>query len=989
MNASNQETTASIPCSAEAMQRMLAKIEKSRARRTYLKSHSYLLLCMLIPAIVMYLIYLARGIHPFGNGTVLVLDLNGQYVWFFEALRNAVKGDASMLYSFARALGGEFLGIYAYYIASPLSYIVCLFPEDRMLEALLTLFILKTAICGGTFGFYMHKTSTERKPLSIVVFSVFYALSAYAIVQQHNTMWIDAVAWLPLITLGIESLIKHGKFKLYTIFLALTLFSNFYIGYMVCIYCFFYFFLYYFGHAEDRRNNPLYERFHFIKSLLRIAFYSMIAIGIAAIVLLCAYYALNFGKTTFSETKWEFLTNFDILDLLYKLLPGSYDTVRPEGLPFIYCGVMTLLFIPAYFLSKKYPMRQKIFSGILIFVLVVLMSLNVTDLIMHGFQAPNWLNYRYSFMLSFYLCVIACRAFSAFEGVSLQGLMGMGGLIALLCVILQKYTSGEYVDPNDYSTIWFSLIAVFAYLAVLAILRKTNRRRLTAFVLVLIVCVETFLSGLFHLNELDADVGYSRYSYYNNFLNKARPIVEMVQERDKSFYRMEKTFFRSTNDNMALKMRGLSGSTSTLNKETVQFLNKMGYSSRSHWSKYLGGTPVNDSLLGLKYIISDKDLNHDLYTPFVTDEATGYTAYYNPYALSIAYGVDDKLLDFKLGFTNEVKKNNNNTDNQDEDAPIEVDEVGNLVDKLKNKINEWLGIDETQTFSKYEDKHTSPFERINDIVTTMIGAEELQHVFVPIEYRTDPINLAESRVLGQYSVETAYKKTMENEDGILSMTLTVPKSGEIYFYLPTYYPREVKAEILDTNISSNYIDIGTYNGNETTRILSLGYHEAGTLLTLDLTLTQEYLYVVERFESAFYYIDDELFKSVMTQIGQDQLEVTDYTEDEIHGSFTASRAHETVLTTIPYDKGWEIYVDGVRVPITKALGALISFSIDGEAGATHRVDMIYNPNTYGIGLTVSIASAGLLLILIILERPLKKVPVLRAIVTAVPRKKKR
>ena len=189
---------------------------------------------MAIPVFLVYLIYLAREIHPFGDGCVLVLDLNGQYVWFFEALRNFVYGDGSLLYSFERALGGEFLGIYAYYIASPFSYLVCLFPKTKMLEALLTLFLLKTAICGGTFGYYMKKTAVRKNPVSIVIFSVCYAVSSYAIVQQHNTMWIDAMMWLPLITLGIEELIRCGKFKLYTFLLAVTLFSNFYIGFMVC-----------------------------------------------------------------------------------------------------------------------------------------------------------------------------------------------------------------------------------------------------------------------------------------------------------------------------------------------------------------------------------------------------------------------------------------------------------------------------------------------------------------------------------------------------------------------------------------------------------------------------------------------------------------------------------------------------------------------------------------------------------------------------------
>ena len=64
--------------------------EEPRGFRRWIREKGYLLLCMAIPALLVYLIYLAREIHPFGDGCVMVLDLNGQYVWFFEALRNFV-----------------------------------------------------------------------------------------------------------------------------------------------------------------------------------------------------------------------------------------------------------------------------------------------------------------------------------------------------------------------------------------------------------------------------------------------------------------------------------------------------------------------------------------------------------------------------------------------------------------------------------------------------------------------------------------------------------------------------------------------------------------------------------------------------------------------------------------------------------------------------------------------------------------------------------
>ncbi len=123
---------------------------------------SYLFWAFFLPAAFMFALYAAMGAYPFGERSVMTLDLNGQYIYFFEGLRDLVYGEGDFIYTFNRALGGEFLGIYAYYLASPLSFLVALFPKERMLEALTALFMVKGALCGLTFGIYMHKTS--KKP---------------------------------------------------------------------------------------------------------------------------------------------------------------------------------------------------------------------------------------------------------------------------------------------------------------------------------------------------------------------------------------------------------------------------------------------------------------------------------------------------------------------------------------------------------------------------------------------------------------------------------------------------------------------------------------------------------------------------------------------------------------------------------------------------------------------------------------------------------
>ncbi|MBE6602314.1 MAG: hypothetical protein E7637_07425 [Ruminococcaceae bacterium] len=960
----------------------LSSSQKNRLK-DFFREYWHLGLCMLIPVVLVWLVYyFARDIHPFGDGSVLVLDLNSQYVTFFEALRNFVHGDADLLYSFNRALGGEFLGMYAYYLASPFSFIVCLFPKTRMLEGLLTMFLIKTAICGATFGYYMHRTMKKRNRCAIVLFSICYALSAYAIVQQNNTMWIDAVMWLPLITLGIESLIKEGKFKMYTIVLALTVFSNYYIGFMVCIYCFLYFFAFYLGNGEDNLNNPLREKLHFLKSLGRMAFYSIIALGIAAVILLSAYYSLNFGKTSFSDPNWEWKTKFDLLELSYKFLPGSYDTLRHGGYPFVYCGVLTLLLVPLYFLSKRYTTRQKIAMGALILVFIASFSFTVTDLVWHLFQKPNWMYYRYSFMLSFILCVLACRAFTDIKEMPLKPIFGAAGVIVLACVLLQKVEGLEYIKTGDFKTVWLTILALFVYLSILALMKKARLPQILSIVMVAVVSLEVVVNGWLCFKAMHKDVVFTNYSSYNNYMKKNYPIVEMVQESDTSFYRMEKTFWRTNNDNMSFHMNGLSGSTSTLNQETIQFLNKMGYAAQSHHSRYRGGNPVNDSLLGLKYIISDKAIYSDFYHIYKQDPETGYTAYRNPYALSIAFGVSDDVLDFPLGFVpkEETEDNAEETEKEEEEKKPNADGIGKAIDTLLGKLNEILGIEEIIADGDYLDEYDSPFERLNAMVTAMLGEEETVRIFVPIKvgdptmYNTKKVTLQDKTHVGYYTKDTS-------KAGYVTYKLTVPEEAEIFFYMPSDYRRESNLALIEGSGEDKQVTwLGDFQTHVTNNIISLGKQDAGDKLSLQMQLKGTNLFP-KISEDFFYYIDMAVFEDVMSRLAEDQLEITEYTGHSFTGTLTTSRENELVLTTIPYDKGWKVTVNGKEVETVKALGSLVAFHIDGAAGETYTIEMVYSPNTLWIGLAISGACLLLLIVLIIFRKRMMRIKYLRALVS--------
>ena len=897
-------------------------------RKIRQKPTSYLIYAFIIPVVLNYIIYLAMEIHPFGNGSVLVLDLNGQYVYFYEALRNAVYGQMSMIYSFCRALGGEFMGIYAYYVASPFSYLVALFPQERILDALLIIFLLKTGITGFNFGFYLHRTSKKINKLSIITFSILYSLTTYAVIHQHNSMWIDAMMWLPLLTLSIEELIKNFKYKRFVILLALTMMSNFYIGYMVCIYVAAYFFYYYFSRNEKRLNNPHKEPHHFRRSFLRIAGASALAIGISMVVVATAYYSLQFGKNTFSTPNFTPSLRFDFMDFLTKFLPGSYDTVRPEGLPFVYCGVITLLLLPVYFLSKKFSSREKALSAAFILFFVMSFFISTFDLIWHGFQKPNWLNYRYSFMLCFFLIVLAYRGYEEIQHAKTGTIVTTGSLWLLFICVAQKFEFHSYVERidgtiqfdqplKDIETVWFSAICFIAFMIILCMAIKSRSKQTISLIVCIFVCLEVFCNGICSCVEFGDDVIYSSYSSYNDFISAIRPVTDELLEEDAGFYRFEKNAHRKYCDNMALRIRGLTNSTSTLNRSTITFLHQLGYASKSHWSKYLGGTPVNDSLLGIKYVLANEKNSQTLYYEnaggsVTTYGNTEYTYYRNPYALSIAYGASDALLDFDLS------------------------------------------------------DGYNPFVRLNGLYGAILGDDEAPEIFKAISFGSDGIettNCDVSTIAGHYK----YAPQSSSTDCIVSYTITVAEDGEIFFYLPSEYPREVSIRVNGKKPS----DSDTFYGGESDRIVSLGTFEKGDTVKLSMTLKGDVLYVKQNVDM-FYYIDMDVFEGAISRIAETQMTVSDgWTDSYLPGTLTTTKDSQLIMTTLAYDSGWKVTVDGKRVDTVEALDGVVAFTVD--TAGEHEIVMKYRPTALTLGLTITVLSIILFALIMIFEKQLKAV----------------
>lgn len=872
-------------------------------QKLYLSPKLYLIFCFLAPIAIMFGIYLSRGLHPFGDGTPLVLDLNSQYAYFFEGLRNLIYGDASsFLYSFSRSLGGEFMGMYAYYLASPLSYIVALFPQDRIQEAILTILLLKTGFCGLSFGYYLHSHTKKPCKLSVFTFSVMYALSAYAVCQQSNTMWIDALVWLPLLALGIEQLILNKKYKLYTFALSFILISNYYIGYMICIFAVLYFFYTYFSRSCEQ-INPQKEKLHFARAGARFGLFSILSAAISAFMLVAAYYSLGFGKSTFSEPNWELSAKFDVLDMLTKFLPGAYDTFEPSGLPFVYCGLLSLILLPVYFTAKKISAREKIASAALLGVFLVSFLFDPLDLIWHGFSMPNWLNGRYSFIFCFVLLVLAFKGLGNLRSAGEKFILGICAFIVLFVATAQKFELESYINSDKklltFGCIWFSILFTVIILALLCLkirIRSQKAGRCVSAVLAAVVCLEVFCNGIICFIKIDDDVAFTRYSSYQNFLDDLRPTVEQLKEYDPGFYRTEKTHHRQRNDNFALALRGISNSTSTLNSEAIQLIYNLGYTGRAHLTQYRGGTPMGDSLLGIKYVIDKKDSTRfdNLYEKVEEIDDPKYNVYKNPYALSLAYGVSDEIKTFEIN---------------DSEAYANV------------------------------------FERYNALLPAMTGSDSELSVFERISgLNTDSGNCKEIKL-----ATTLRYSAPEKSEGYFTFTYTAPYSGNYYFY-PDWAG----------NLDSTDVKIGdgekiSFLERDTDHILSLGYFAEGSEIKLTFYISKDQSINFYTQHGFLWYFNEGVYESSMQELmNLSQLAINnESTDDHIFGTMTTVNDVQSVLTTIPYDQGWKIYVDGEQVESYKSLDALLSFDI--ATAGDHNIELKYMPDIYKTGIIISIS----------------------------------
>lgn len=111
-----------------------------------------------------------------------------------------------------------------------------------------------------------------------------------------------------------------------------------------------------------------------------------------------------------------------------------------------------------------------------------------------------------------------------------------------------------------------------------------------------------------------------------------------------------------------------------------------------------------------------------------------------------------------------------------------------------------------------------------------------------------------------------------------------------------------------------------------------------------------------------YFMDYDAYKNWISKMKENQLKITEYKKDNhLKGTITVSKDKTTLYTSIPYDTGWTVYVDGKKTNYYILLDSFIG--LDLKEGK-HTIEFKYIPKGFIPGIIISGAAlAGTILYL--------------------------
>ncbi len=774
------------------------------------------ILSFVIPLSVVIFCLIINRISPFGNNSLMIIDASAQYIDFLAYFKTIFSEGNNLFYTFSKTLGGNMVDLSAYYLLSPFNFLVLFFSNSNLDLAFMLIVILKLATCGLTFYYYAVKNGYNK--YSSLIFSTTYALIGYNVAYFWNIMWLDGVILLPLVALGIDKIIVKKSAYLYITALAIAIITNYYIGYMICIFSFIYFIYKYILKNINIKTNIITIKNYILSSLA--------GVGISCFWLVPTVLSLEGGKAGLNLSELTFTRNFYLTDFISKIFTNNitYDQLK-FGLPNIFVGMLIIFLVILYFINKNIKIKEKIMSITILIGLFICMYIDIFNKIFHAFNRPEGFPYRYSFIFSFFLIIIAMKGFQHLKNIKNKKYLLMPLLIMIIpCGYHININNFEYIKQ---STLFYDLLIIIISFILIFFFLKTNKQILV-FILAVIQVFNLTVNTYFSFKTLKVE------DEYNLIIDDTEEIVKKITKEDDSFYRMEKTYERSLNDPMQFNYKGLSHFSSTEKENITIFGEDMGLRNhRNIWAAYISGpTTSAESFLGVKYVIDNNIFLKEYDKKFLYKD---YSIYENPYVLPIAFPASEEILNgYNINSDNFFETQNEiwNKINPEIEENIFIN-----VDDIKTTYSN-LDVVKESDYTKYTKINKDEEAYINFTVSN--DNYEMLYAFITAPERQDVDILLNNQKIGKYFDTYEWSNITlgnikESEKTIFSIKLNQDsiKISDVIFY-------EERLSVLEDYVNE-------INHNEV-----IIKENSSSNLRIEVTSDKEYLLMTIPYDEGWY-----------------------------------------------------------------------------------------------------------------------------------------
>lgn len=507
----------------------------------------FCLLSALLAGIFVVSFYYLEGVYPGSEKTILVYDEASQYIGIWQYVRHILSGQASFLWNDSICLGGDDLSQLAYYMGSPLNWIIAFFPITQMATVIYWLTISKFMTAAFAFSWYLLKAEGEKlKGRTQVTFGLAYALMSYMVIYAMCLMWLDGVCLLPFVLWGLERLIREDHRKTFIASLTVLFYVNYYTGYMIVLFTFLYLI---FRAAEEGISLK-----DFGKKFLSYAKAGLIAAGLSSPILLPAILGTGAGKGQETVSSiWG--TDGNIGKLLLKFCSCQYDSITNRGYGNFFVGTAMLVLVVLWLVLSGQSKRVKGTGlGICLFY-ILSMWLKPLILLWHGLHTPVCFPARFSFTFSAFLLILAERGLRAYE----------------------ERVSGT--DKNVVTVLNRYLVPLFY----------------------LFTAGELWLNGSYIVGAVRIECSPLKQSEIEEITEIWQKVSSSIDTEEG---RVDEDIALGTNDAMLYGFDGLASFTSTYNDHVLKLLDSLGLMQHDYVVSGDGALPMIRSILGNRYYYS-------------------------------------------------------------------------------------------------------------------------------------------------------------------------------------------------------------------------------------------------------------------------------------------------------------------------------------------------------------------------------------------------